>query len=261
MHFKFKHLQKIVGGFFLLTVIVIIVLLTIVARGQRWFQHYIPYQCYFAQGGGLGVGDNVTINGIKAGKVKSISLSEDNRIHVEFQIYAKYEDRIRQKSFVKMILPIVGSAALDINPGPQDAPIIPRSSLIPSREEGGADLDALISGAIDLIDELEDPKGNLMGTLANLNDLTKSVADSLKSRDGKPGMLAEAQSAVGHLDSVLATLDESRPDIRDAIVEARRSLYETNKVIKALQKSVFLRGNIEQHLKEDSTLQFEGRAR
>jgi ABC-type transporter Mla subunit MlaD len=261
MHFKFKHLQKIVGGFFLLTVVVIIVLLTIVARGQRWFQHYIPYQCYFARGSGLSDGDNVTINGLKAGKVKSVSLSDDNRIHVELQLFAKYADRIRQKSLVKMILPIVGSAALDINPGPQDVPIIPRGSLIPSREEGGADLDALISGAIDLIDELENPEGNLMGMLANLDNLTKSVADALKSKDGKPGMLVEAQSAVGHLDSILATLDESRPDIRDAIVEARRSLYETNKVIKALQKSVFLRGNIKQQLQEDSTLQFEGRAR
>ena len=261
MHFKFKHLQKIVGGFFLLTVIVIVVLLTIVARGQRWFQHYIPYQCYFAKGGGLGMGDDVTINGMKAGKVKRVSLSDDNRIHVELQVYAKYADRVRKKSLVKMILPMVGSAALDINPGSQDAPVIPRDGFIPSREEGGADLDALISGAIDLIDELENPEGNLMGMLANLDDLTKSVSDALKSKPGKPGMLVEMQSAVSHLDNVLATLDESRPDIRDAIVEARRSLYETNKVIKALQKSVFLRGNIEQQLQEDSTLQFEGRAR
>ncbi len=261
MHFKFRNLQKIVGGFFLLTVVVIIMLLTIVARGQRWFQHYIPYQCYFARGGGLVGGDDVTINGIKAGKVHRVSLSDDNRIHVELQIYAKYSDRIREKSLVKMILPMVGSATLDIDPGLQDVPSILKGGIIPSIKEGGADLDALISSAIELVNELEDPEGNLMGMLANLDDLTKSVSGALKSKPGKPGMLVEVQSAVGHLDSVLATLDESKPEIRDAIVEARRSLYETNKVIKALQKSIFLRGNIEQQLDEDSTLQFEGRAR
>ena len=46
-----------------------------------------------------------------------------------------------------------------------------------------------------------------------------------------------------------------------AIVEARRGLEETNKVLRALQKSIFLRGKIEQEMKVDSTLKMDGRAK
>ena len=261
MQFKFKHLQKIVGGFFLLAVVLIIVLLVLVARGQRWFQAAVPYHCFFDRTGGLAVGAGVTIRGLEAGKVRVVSLEPDNRIRVDIEIYRKYADRIRTKSLAKLLAPLVGSSSLEIAPGPQDVPLIPHEGTIPSKEEGAADLDQLIESATELIEQLEDPKGDLMETLASVNRITKKVADALEEKKGQPGMLDELASSISHLDNLLAMLDESSPDIQDSIVEARRALKEANKVIRAAQKSIFLRGHVERYLKEDTTLRTEGRAR
>ncbi len=261
MHFKFRHLQKIVGGFFLLTVILVIVLLTMVARGQRWFQAYTPYHCFFASGGGLAAGSTVTINGLEAGKIQHVQLTPENRVRVDLQVFSEYADRIRAESMAKLVMPIVGSAGVEIAPGPTGAAAIEPGGLIPSRVEGGGDLDALIGNANELIAELKDPQGDLMEALANTNEATKLIVEGLEAKPGRPAMLDELSSAVGHLDGVLDSLDAASPDIRDAIIEARRGLREANRVIRALQKSILLRGNIEQYLKEDSTLQYEGRAR
>lgn len=268
MHFKFRHIQKIIGGFFLLTCFIIIILLVLVARGQKWFEHYVPYITYFNSGGGLHAGSSVMIQGLEAGQITKIGLSRDNKVRVQIKVNHQYASRIRQDSLAKLITPIVGSSRLEIALGPQDAPLIPIRGVIPSKEVVGSDLDALINEATDLVKKLSDPKKDLMQILDNVNHATKEISESLDEKSGTLAMLIEDRklydellSATSHLDNVLAGIDESTPDIKDAITEARRGLKETNKVILALQKSIFIRGNIEKYLKQDSTLRVEGRAR
>ncbi len=268
MHFKFRHLQKIVGGFFLFTCIIVVVLLVIVARGQKWFQSYTEYHCFFDRGGGLKVGASVMIQGLEAGLIKKISLDDQNRVRVDFKIFSKYSDRIHKDSLAKLVQPIIGSSRLEISLGSQDSPHIKPGGMIPSKDTGGSDLDELIENANDLMKSLEDPEGDLMKSLANIENATDSLSTSLAKKDGSLRMFIEKRkfyddlsAAAEHLESVLSAIDEKSPDIKDSIAEARKGLEEANKVIRALQKSIFIRGNIEKHLKEDSTLRAEGRIR
>ena len=264
MHFKFRHIQKIVGGFFLLTCIIVVILLVLVARGQRWFQPYAGYSCYFDRGGGLKVGDSVMIQGLEAGTIKNLAIEVDNRVRVDFAVFKQYADRIREGSLVKLSQPVIGSSRIEVDLGSGDGPRIPKGGAIPSEESAGSGLDRLIENAGKLVDELEDPEGDLMGTLKNINEFTKALAE----KDGSIRMLVEKrklyddlESAAGHLNSVLATVDDKGPEISDAISEARKGLAEANKVIAALKKSIFLRGNVKEHLSQDSTLKADGRIR
>ena len=259
MHFKFRHLQRVVGGFFLLACIIVVLLLVIVARGQRWFQPFVPYTIVFANGGGISEGASVMIQGLGAGRVRSLSLDESNRVKVGVRLFAQYADRIRTDSLAKLTVPMIGSARLEVDLGPQQGAIIPRGGTIPSQSEKGGDLDALIQSATDLVTELKDPKGDLMEALGNINGATGSIATGLAAKPGQQPLMEELSSAISNLDAVLGMLDEKSPDIQDAIVEARRGLTEANKVIRALQKSVFIRGHIERYLKEDPTLRMENR--
>lgn len=266
MQFKFKHIQKIVGGFFLLACIIIAVLLVIVARGQRWFQQYASYASYFDHGGGINVGASVMLKGLEAGNVYSVGLDSDNRVLVGIHIFKQYANRIREGSRVALMEPIVGSSRIEIDPGPQDMPPIKHGGTIPSSDTERASLDTLIGHATNLVKDLEDPKGDLKQGIANVNAITKNLADSLKEKKGTLGMLIERRdlynevvSITKHLDQILAGIDESTPDIRDSIIEARKGLKEANKVMKALQKSVFLRGNVEEYLKEEAVVRTEGR--
>ncbi|MBN1283460.1 MAG: MCE family protein [Proteobacteria bacterium] len=264
MQLKFRFLQRVVGGFFLLTCVIIVVLLVLVARGQRWFQPYTPYHCYFDRGGGLKAGSSVMIQGLEAGTIRRLNLEDDNRVRVDFEIYRQYADSIREGSKVKLSQPIIGSSRIEVALGAGEGDLIPPRGEIGAEAAGGSGLDELISSANRLVKELEDPEGDLMGTLDNINEFTKALAEkqgSIRMLVEKRKLYDELESAAGHLSSLLASIDDRSPDIQDSIVEARRGISEANKVIAALKKSVFLRGNIKEHLGRDSTLKADGRTR
>jgi len=268
MHFKFKHLNKIIGAFFILTCILILGLLTIVARGQRWFQDYTSYYCYLSDGGGLSVGSPVMIRRLEAGKVAKLSLAENNKVRVDLNLFSQYQDKIRKGSVIKLVEPLVGSSRLEIVPGLEDTELVSAKGQISAEESAEGSLNILIEEATKLIKELENPEGDMMQALANVNRTTKNLAEAMEKKQGTFQMLLENKelyenlnSSIVHLDSLLSDLDQTAPDLADAIVEARRGLEETNKVLRALQKSIFLRGNIEKEMKVDSTLQMDGRAK
>ncbi len=268
MYFKFRHLQKLVGGFFILSCIIILGLIVIVARGQRWFQEYVPYKCIFSHAGGLTVGSGVSIQKLEAGKVSSLTLNEDNNVLITIDLFKQYQDRIRQGTLVKLSEPMIGSSSIAIIPGPKDAPLINKNDLISSKDIADDTLDALISYATDLIKQLQAPNGDLMQSLKSVNSVTGNLNKALTKNNNTLSMLVNNRelydnlnSSVKNLDKILSDLSQSSPDLADAVVEARRGLEETNKVLMALQKSIFLRGNIEQQMKVDSTLQVGERAR
>ncbi|MFH1874179.1 MAG: MlaD family protein [Pseudomonadota bacterium] len=268
MHFKFKHLNKIIGAFFILTCILILGLLTIVARGQRWFQDYTSYHCYLSDGGGLSVGSPVMIKRLEAGKIAKLSLAKDNKVRIDLNLFSQYQDKIRQGAVIKLVEPLIGSSRLEVVPGPENGALIAAKGQIAAEEAAEGSLNVLIEEATKLIKELENPEGDMMLALDNINRATKNLADAMEKKQGTFQMLLENKelyenlnSSIAHLDSLLSDLDQTAPDLADAIVEARRGLEETNKVLRALQKSIFLRGNIEKELEIDSTLQMDGRAR
>ncbi|MFH1829457.1 MAG: MlaD family protein [Pseudomonadota bacterium] len=267
MHFKFRHLQKIVGGFFLLTCIIVVILLVMVARGQKWFQPYTEYHCFFNRGGGLKVGASVMIQGLEAGSIKKLSLDDQNQVRVDFEIFSQYSDRIRKDSLAKLVQPMIGSSKLEITLGSPDSPDIRPEGTIPSKDIGGSDLDELIENANKLVKSLENPEGDLMKSLANIQGATKNLSEGLAKKDGSLRQFIEKRefydnlsSAANHLDSLLTEIDKKSPDISDSITEARKAIEEANKVIKAIQKSIFIRGYIQERT-EDATLRAEGRLR
>lgn len=272
----------------MLSCIIVIILLVIVARGQKWLQAYVPYVSYFEEGKGLRVGTAVTIKGLDAGRIFSVDLGPDNRVKVGINVFRHYADKINKGAKISLIQPIIGSSSLEIVPGPDNATPIARGGIIPSLDEGKIDVKELIDNTTRLIENLKNPQGNLMQTLSNVNTATKRVAnpqgdlmqalanvntattklaDALGAQKGTIGMLMEKRelydklnSAALRLDNVLGIIEESSPTIKDSISAARTDLEESEKVIRSLQKNFFIRGNIEKRMKEDSSLNFEGRA-
>lgn len=250
MYFKFKHLDKLVGGFFILAIICLLALLVTVARGQRWFQDYNPYHCSFSSGKGIRIGDSVIINGLEAGRVMQISLTDDDRVDVTFKIFSRYTNHIREGTKAVINAPMVGSAIVMLKLGPTDAQILKPGSDIPSGEEEASDLDELISSATDLTKKLGDPDGSLMTII---NDIAKG-----RGTVGKliidPALHNRFAAIAKNIQGITKSLDEASPDLKDAIVAARKDLEEANKVIHALQRSIFLRGSIENYLEEERLL-------
>ena len=260
MHFKFRHLDKLVGGFFIVSLVCLLLLLVVVARGQRWFQKYVPYHSYFEKAGGLNVGDKVLIKGMEAGRVASVKLSKDNQIAVKYKIYSQYADKVQEGTRSKVSIPVVGSASVVLQLPIEKKPVLKAKSLIPSSEDESADLEKLIENATNLVAKLNDPDGTFMMTLAHLEQSTAELETTMKGRGSVGKLMNDSElhnrlvKISKNLQDITDKLGEASPDMRDAVISARKNLEEAEKVITALQKSVFLRGHIEQYLGEERLL-------
>lgn len=252
----------------MLSCALVVVLLVLVARGQRWFQQYEDYVAYFDRGSGLDAGAEVLIKGLSAGMVSKIGLDRYDRVRVDLKIFKQYADRIRERSEIELSSPMIGSAKLSINPGPQDSKPIQPGGLITSTQEAGADFDALIESAKDLVSDLDDPKGDLKQAIANINIATKEISNSIASKKGSLGMLIGERELYDHLisitkqiDRIVGEIDRSTPDIRDSFSSARSGLEEANKVIRALEENFLIKGGIERQLGEMGSMRIEGRTK
>lgn len=250
MYFKFKHLDKFVGGFFILAVICLLALLVTVARGQRWFQDYVSYKTTLSNSRGLQRGDQVIINGLEVGRVVKIDLSANDMVSVDFKIFSGYAKHMREGTKSMIDSPMVGSARIILKVGPEDAAELRPGSNIPSGEEEAASLDELIESATELAKKLGDEGGSLMTIIKDIADGRGTLGQFVIN----PVLYNRLAAITNNVQGITKSLDEASPDIKDAIVAARRDLEEANKVIHALQKSIFLSGSIENYLGEDRLL-------
>lgn len=250
MYFKFKHIDKLVGGFFILTIICLLALLVTVARGQGWFEKYTSYDSFLSNGRGLQHGDQVVVNGFEIGRVSKIKLADDDMIWVKFKVLSRYAKHVREGTTALVDSPMVGSARVLLKLGPSDAPMLKPGSVIPSGEEEAANLDGLIESATELVNKLKSPDGSLMTIVKDI----ASGKGSLGKLITEPALYNRLSAITKNVQGVTESLNEVSPDLKDAIIAARKDLEEANKVIHALQSSIFLRGSIENYLNQERLL-------
>ena len=197
------------------------------------------------------------LKGLQVGLIDHVTLDTDNRVKIEFRIFEEYADRVRGGTEVSVLSSFFGSSQLELSLGPQNNELIAEKSEIHASTQTGGKLDELLETFGNIAKRLEDPQGDLMQILQNMKGITENVDKAMAPTDGS--LYSELLSSMNHLDKILNGLETSTPDMRDAIGEARKGLWEANKVIKALQKNFLLRGNVEQLFEEDSVIRAEGR--
>lgn len=177
MTFKFKYTDKIVGIFFFIAVGLIVAMLAVIIVNQKIFvkKHY--FKTRFEDGGDLKVDQDIYFKGFKIGKVKKISLNEQNKVDVDLFIYEQYLSRVKKDSvFSKVSNPITGGKIILIQ-NEISFSVEKEGSFIPSLEsfEGQTLLKMgaikkesdKISGIINTVDSV----------LLTVDDLLKSIND------------------------------------------------------------------------------------
>ncbi len=109
--------------------------MVILGRGKDWFADEVTFYTSFKESYNLQVNAAVKLFKADIGKVKRISLGEDN-VNVQLAILAKYASRIRQDAVAVVDSPtLIGSEYISIVPGAPNAPKIPVGGMIPSIEK------------------------------------------------------------------------------------------------------------------------------
>ena len=220
MRLQYSTMERMTGAFILLTLIVFLFTVAVVGRGKNWFRKQIFYYTIFEEGYNLVSGSRVKLLGTDIGSVTDVLLTTSNKVRVRVKVLAEYASRIRANSVATVESPtVIGSEYINIRPGTSKAAVIPPEGQIPTKEkkkfteyleqyEIGAKLEHIGKILEDLAlitDQLRDPKGPFFGTFSNLQQITGTV----ESGEGTLGRLIKSDKLYEHMDTFVATLQET----------------------------------------------------
>ncbi|NPB07453.1 MAG: MCE family protein [Aquificae bacterium] len=198
------------------------------------------YVVYFDDVAGLSKGAEVRVAGVRAGKVREVSI-EGEKVKVVFELR---EDIPLYRDAVASIgtLGLMGDKYLALRPGsPQAGPL--EEGAVVSRTETVSDTDRLIAEltrttsefrkvAQNLKEILEENRRNIRETLENLNILLATLSDiTLQNRDNLNVALQNLRDLTSVLNRdlpvLLSSLSRLAQDIDTVVVENRDSIKES----------------------------------
>ena len=222
-------MEKLVGLFVIGITALLLATVVLLGRGKDWFAEEVTFYTEFKESYNLQVNAAVKLFRADIGKVKEISLGEDN-VKVKLAILAKYASRIREDAVAVVDSPtLIGSEYISIIPGRSRSPIIPDGGTIPSKEKKSVsdilkDFEVektarLVVQAIqditELVANLKDPDGPLMGTVKSLEATAQHLAQvtgDIQRGEGTVGSLIASRELV---DTVMSNLNQVGPAIED----------------------------------------------
>ena len=222
MQTSYSSAEKSVGLFVIGITLLSLTTVVILGRGKDWFADEVTFHTSFKESYNLQVNAAVKLFKADIGKVKRISLGEDN-VNVQLAILTKYASRIRQDSVAVVDSPtLIGSEYISIVPGAPNTPKIPVGGMIPSIEKKSiADIFKefevektamlavrTIQEIADLMILIKEPYGPLMTALANIEKTSThlvKITGSIGQGQGSLGSLVASRELV---DGVLSNLEK-----------------------------------------------------
>jgi len=115
MRLAIRFADKIVGLSIMLALGIVIFVLFMLGTNQRWFARDYVFYAYFQSAVGLSPNMAVQHRGFPIGQVRTVRLTEDDRVEVRFVIFDTYLDRARVGSLVELVtgpIPVMGNQFL-----------------------------------------------------------------------------------------------------------------------------------------------------
>jgi len=195
----------------------------VIVFGQFRFDSTVEYSARFADISGLKTGNFVRIAGVEVGSVKSIALSDDNTLDVDFDVRKGVGITEATHAIVRYEN-LIGDRYLELAEGPGDAGTLPAHSQIPLDKTAPAlDLDALLGGFRPLFKALDPDQVNKIsseliavfqgkgGTIANVLSQTATLTSALADRDELIG------AVITNLNGVLGTVAKNDAQFKKGI--------------------------------------------
>jgi len=236
METRYTRAEKSVGVFVVSITILLLTTVVMLGRGKDWFSEEVTFYTTFKESYNLQVNAAVKLFKADIGKVKRISLGENN-VEVELSILARYASRIRRGSVATVDSPtLIGSEYISIVPGPPNAAKIPPGGAIPTVEKKSIsdilkafEVEKTAMLAVKMVQELaqlvsviKDPQGPLLTTLDNLQQTSDHLAGITHRIENGQGALGSLVASRELVDRVLLNLDTVNRLIEDVRLTSAR---------------------------------------
>ena len=191
MKLGISKIERTAGIFVVLAGSLFVGSMFFVAVKQGWFSRDFSYKTNFAQGEGIHPGTLVQIAGLRAGKVDSVRLDENDRIEVVLKIDEQFHTRVKKDSMARMIRPfIIGDKVIEVTLGSKTSPVISDHGEIMGQET--TDIMDLLGG------------GRLGPYLATLDSMLQNIQK-----------LVGAFAAPERANAMITLMDELVPTLQD----------------------------------------------
>jgi phospholipid/cholesterol/gamma-HCH transport system substrate-binding protein len=133
----------------------------------------------------------VNISGIDVGKVSSLDIDDNNKIHIDFFVYKDFQKLLRTDSKGELNkLSIVGNAVIIIKAGSSNNPMLPDGAVIDVAEP--VTTDDLIAGVTPVIQDLKSLIADLSGIINAIKPETvQGITQDLHAVIGNVRQLSE----------------------------------------------------------------------
>lgn len=211
------HLVDLKVGVFLLTSL-LGSLLVLGYIGWRWdaFTPSVHYRIEPASGQGILPGMTVKYRGFRVGKVSTVKLESDGRVHADLRVFKRYENLVREDTVARLMSEtMIGDAVIDLSPG-AGQPVSPGGTLPFERErtisEVTEKLRAEITPALVEIRKMmafvNDPAGDVRMLVANLQSASESLLQQM------PPTLTAMRESARHSHEMLDYANDPKGDFR-----------------------------------------------
>lgn len=284
MKIRFNKFEKVAGMFVGLAILACAFGTVGIAVKNGWFSSKVSYVTELESADGIHDGTIVQIAGLRVGSVTAVDLQSNDRVRVKFQVLEKFRDKIRADSRVQMFRPfILAEKVLEVSVGSEDQVVVDTGGTIPTTAStdimdmlSGKKMGAVISSFDKMADSLRivgeafsDPQrtaslvqmlDRLNPLVQNLNTTSVEVNKLMKSANKEaPDLGAQVTQLVGNVNVLTTEFQKLTPAIGVIAPELPRTtkraveaLDETVVLLKAMQRSFLLRGNVEDVKKEEN---------
>ncbi len=274
---RLTHYERVAGLFVVTAIVGCLVAAVSVAIKQGWLEEKIRFQTYFEHADGLHEGTVVQMAGLRAGSVTEVQLESDNKIKVSFYVLGKFRDKVKEDSSAQLIRPfLIGDRMLDVSVGSAELEPLAAMSIIPSQEAtdimsilSGKKLGLYMSQTAQMLENLKtvmeaflskDRTQNMVKIFDKLNPLIENMntmslevtklSKQATDQNNMKAVMMNVATLTAELNKTIpeltAALKEVGPDMPKTARRAVEALDEATVLIKAMQKSMLLRSNVEE---------------
>ncbi len=231
MKFGFRHADKFVGLFILAALIFVISFLLIAGISRRWFARDYEFHTRFLSGDGLTVDQALKLRGFEIGKIRKITLNEQNQVDVVFVVYDTYLNKVTENSVLELVSNPIGAGGLNFYPGSDTKRLLKEYSYIPSNqsEEGQALLSRNKLKSYGSSDAISAILENINPVLMGAADITKTLNAILIQLDG-----AVAGKPPGPVGGILNNLEQTTAELNTILPGVENVVGELGKIAASL---------------------------
>lgn len=244
------------------------------------FEKKVEYRLEIENVDGLRVGTAVEISGLKIGRVTSLDLKSIGLFEVKFNVRKRFESLFREDTKIVTIRPnVIGEKILVVEPGSPDKALLAEGSLVQVEKStdlmellGGRRLNQILGDLGKIADNLKiigyaftdknrskafvklfDDMGPFVKNVTEMSGQLNLMAKGLNHDQTLTDTLSNLNALTIELQKLTPAINAVAPELPRASKRAIEALDEMVIVLKAMEKSFLLRGNVKEVMEEEKT--------